>query len=252
MGDGGMSALTDREACRIYAQTRQHRYRVAKTLTIIEKALMTNNAWLIAVSGGKDSTVVMNCVRLVNPDIPAVCSVYEWMLPETRTYVQHLENCEHVASGTKQTEFSANWEHETDLPDGVRWIGGDGQTQKRYGRQENGVFLGLRKEESARRRIHLATLGSLFYAENNQCWQCSPIADWSVEDVWAFILSRDIPYNAAYDVLTSLDIPLKYQRIGALAVRSVLGYGQLAILKRGWIDLYNAYVARYPEARLYT
>lgn len=89
-----MSALTDREACRIYAQTRQHRYRVAKTLTIIEKALITNNAWLIAVSGGKDSTVVMNCVRLVNPDIPAVCSVYEWMLPETRTYVQHLENCE--------------------------------------------------------------------------------------------------------------------------------------------------------------
>ena len=70
--------------------------------------------------------------------------------------------------------------------------------------------------------------------------------------MWAFILSRDIPYNAAYDVLTSLDIPLKYQRIGALAVRSVLGYGQLAILKRGWIDLYNAYVARYPEARLYT
>ena len=82
-------------------------------------------------------------------------------------------------------------------------------------------------------------------------WQCNPIAHWTVMDVWAYIHIHAIAYNKAYDILTALRVPLDEQRIGALAQRTVLGYGQLEILKRGWPDLFNRFAARFPEARAY-
>ena len=51
--------------------------------------------------------------------------------------------------------------------------------------------------------------------------------------------------------MSEIGVPLEQQRIGPLAVDSVLGYGQLAILKRGWPDVFNRYAARHPEARNY-
>lgn len=59
-------------------------------------------------------------------------------------------------------------------------------------------------------------------------------------------------YNRAYDVLAGLGLPLREQRVGPLAVERAIGYGQLAILRRGWPQLYAAFVAKYPEAASYT
>lgn len=240
------------EEIKLYASLSQHKSKVLQSRHIIEAAFNKNEAWYVAFSGGKDSTVTLDLVRRFKPDTPAVSSIQEWCLPETKEYLSRVDNLEFVGSGSDHdTGWSPNWESEADLPSGVKWLGEKGKVIKNYGRHETGVFLGTRAEENARRKKLLKARGVLFYHEGNQVWQCSPIARWSVLDVWAYICLNNLDYNRAYDKMREMSLPLERQRIGPLAVESVLGYGQLAILKRGWPELYNAYAAKYPEARLY-
>jgi predicted phosphoadenosine phosphosulfate sulfurtransferase len=109
----------------------------------------------------------------------------------------------------------------------------------------------LRQDEATHRRLYIQRSGLLHYNERRDAWQCCPLARWSVLDIWTYIHSNSVPYNAAYDVLTRIGIPIAEQRIGPFAVDRALGYGQLAVLRRGWPDLFNRFAARYPEARGY-
>jgi len=100
--------------------------------------------------------------------------------------------------------------------------------------------------------MHLRKFGPLYFAKKHDIWQCNPIHNWTWRDVWAYTLSEDLLYNRAYDKLEEMGIEPLYQRIGPLAVEAVLGYGQIAILKRGWPELFDRFAAKYPEARSYT
>lgn len=236
----------------LYARLKQHKYRIDKSLRIINEAFGKNSDWYIAFSGGKDSTCLLSLIRFVKPDTPAVSSIQEWALPETKQYLATIDNLELVASGSDHdTGWSPNWEDADDLPHGVKWLGGRGRVAKNYGRCETGVFLGTRTEENSRRKALFNARGPLFFHKGNNVWQCSPLGEWSVMDIWAYIFSNRLEYNRAYDVMEKLGIPLEKQRIGPLAIESVLGYGQLAIVKRGWPELFNEYSAVHPEARSY-
>jgi 3'-phosphoadenosine 5'-phosphosulfate sulfotransferase (PAPS reductase)/FAD synthetase len=114
------------------------------------------------------------------------------------------------------------------------------------------VLLGLRQEESAIRRMHLRKFGPLFYSESDKSWHCNPIHDWTWLDVWAYIISNHLDYNRAYDRLEEIGVAPEHQRVGPLAVEQVLGYGQMAILKRGWPELFNRFASEHPEAREYS
>jgi len=206
---------------------------------IIRQALETSKYPYIAFSGGKDSTVVLHLVREQASNTPGVWSDDEWYLPETEDYINRVSNIERIRTKAWHAEFL---QVKGDY-DGVS----DYAQQQGYGL----VFLGLRQEESVARRLHLRRFGSLFRAEVDSMWHCSPIHNWTWQDVWAFIVSNELDYNKAYDKLEALGVSPKHQRVGPLAVERVLGRGQLAILKRGWPCLFNRFAAEFPEARGY-
>lgn len=223
------------------AKSKGFSFKVERARQIIERALSRMGSPYVALSGGKDSTVVYSLVREFLPTIPAIWSDDEWFLPETLEYIQRLQQ-----SGSDVRQIRTNTTH-------TEWfqIKGDWDSIQDYARQHNfdGVFLGLRQEESAARRVHLRSLGSLFFAKKDGFWHCNPIHDWTWQDVWAYILLKGIDYNKAYDKLEEMGIDPQHQRIGPFAVERVLGYGQMVILKRGWPDLYNRFAAEHPEAR---
>lgn len=70
---------------------------------------------------------------------------------------------------------------------------------------EHGIevqVMGLRTDESKGRNASRSTRG-LLYRTRSGLWTCTPIADWHARDVWAFIVSRKIPYNRrVYDAET--------------------------------------------------
>ena len=237
----------------LYAKTPLFRNRIAQAQAIVTRALGKADDWFIAVSGGKDSTCVLSLVRTVQPSMLAVSSVQEWCLPETTAYLASIDNLHKVASGSDHgTGWAPNWHGKDVLPDDVTWIGERGMVLPNYGLSKNGVFIGLREQEANYRRVHLRTHGILFFNKKTQIWQCNPLAKWTVFDVWAYIFTNKVPYNHAYDRLTEIGIKRERQRIGPLAVDRAMQMGQLATLRRGWPDLWKAYVDRHPEAARWT
>ena len=235
--------MTRNEVARLHAQTRGFEYRVSQAEDIVKRALDLDAIPHVALSGGKDSTVVFEMVKVQLRSIPAVWSDDEWFLPETLEYIQRLQ-----ARGDDVRQIRTNARH-------TEWfkISGDFDGIQDYARRQGWelTFLGLRQEESAARKMHLRKQGTLFLAKSDGLWHCNPIHDWTWRDVWAYIVSRGLDYNRAYDKLEELGIPPDRQRIGPLAVERVLGYGQLAVLKRGWPELFDRFAVKFPESRNY-
>ena len=231
------------EIARLHAQTRGFKHRVSRSEDIVRRALDLDAIPHVALSGGKDSTVVYEMVKEQCSIIPAVWSDDEWWLPETLEYIQRLQN-----RGDDVRQIRTNDEH----ADWFR-IAGDFNGIQDYARQQGWglTFLGLRQEESTARKMHLRKQGALFLAKSDGLWHCNPIHNWTWRDVWAYIVSRELDYNKAYDKLERLGVHPERQRLGPLAVERVLGYGQIAILKQGWPELFNRFAAEFPEVRSY-
>lgn len=231
-----------REACLLHAKSKSFKVRVEKAHEIINSAFNTSLPWYIALSGGKDSTVVFELLRSLQPDILCLWSDEEWYLPETLEYIERLHaasvNLVRIKGPVRHTQwFTSN--QDSGLP---------GKTQYAKDRGYTGVFLGLRAEENRYRREHLKHFGQLHFAQNRDMWLCNPIAWWSVLDVWAYIYSTKADYNRAYDRLAEIGIAPDRQRIGPFATERALGYGQLAILKMGWPEKFMEFTLKYPEA----
>lgn len=226
-----------KEIYELHAKTNSYQSRLRVARRIVKKAMAIDTDWYVAFSGGKDSTVVAALAAEQKNNIPLIWSDDEWWLPETEEYMSRIANLHHIRTNTCHAE----WFH----------VSGDWDGIPEYAKSKglDGCFLGLRQEESNRRRVYLRTYGPLHYANNNHQWQCNPIHDWIWLDVWAYIYSNDLDYNRAYDRLDEIGVEPKNQRIGPFAVDRALRYGQLAILKKGWPDVYNKFAARYPEAR---
>ena len=54
---------------------------------------------------------------------------------------------------------------------------------------------GLRREQSAARQV----LGLETWDEGNSLTKFNPLVDWTNDDVWAYIKTHDVPYNALHD-----------------------------------------------------
>lgn len=247
--------VSNRDLALIHSISPGHKRSVMASQAIVRMAFACAGDCYVAFSGGKDSTCVLALARELIPEVPAVISIHKWRLPETTEYLDRIGGLHFVASGsTHGTGWSVNWDDEKEARatlDIEAWFEKDADKYS-LGRPEKGTLLGLRKAENSYRRVLLRRMGPLFRsAKHGGQWLCSPIADWSTMDVWAFIHARGLDYNKAYDRMEILGVPMDQQRIGPLAVDRVLGYGQLAILRRGWPDLFNRYAAEHPEARSY-
>ncbi len=236
----------------LHAQSREFRRRVEQSVAIVAAAFEVHADWYVSLSGGKDSTVVLHLVREAQAKTMAQHSERQWMLPETREYLAGIPGLRRIAyEGYDGTDWAKSWatREEAEVA-GCVWLDSKAAIKIR-GAREGGVFLGLRATENGYRKLHLRTQGPLFRNKATGVWQCNPIAWWTALDVWAYIESRFVEYNRAYDVLQRLGLPLERQRTGPLAVEGALSTGQLATLKAGWPELWNAYAAAHPEARAY-
>jgi phosphoadenosine phosphosulfate reductase len=54
---------------------------------------------------------------------------------------------------------------------------------------------GLRRDQSPSR----ATTPKLAWDEKHGLWKANPLADWSEQDVWRYIVEHDLPYNPLHD-----------------------------------------------------
>lgn len=250
-----MNAL-ERSGFLAHAQTAAFERKVEQTENIIRRWLEKCESPYVRFSGGKDSTVMLHLAREIQPEMPAMYTHDEFLLPETEAIVGSTPNLRKIAYTNPHAPWFTAWENGPDgLPEDVDWIETDDAKdtaaiyQDRYG--HDGVAIGSRADENKTRKAYLKAKGPLFKVHSRDVWQAYPVAFWNDKDIWAYLLSRGVEYNRAYDKLSEMGVPLRERRVGPLAVEGPARSGALAILKQGWPNLFNQFAERYPETKRY-
>lgn len=235
------------------------RRKLAAALTVIRTALsLSRRQHYVAFSGGKDSLAVAALVRKVEvldglpgKGIPLVWSDDELEYPEHVAYMRKWYTGDNLVVTLGRSEHAGWFKPWTQEPYWRQPFDGALHIEERsedYWATEGYdlTFTGLRADESSRRRDHLigvaaglnrGELPGLYRASTG--WRCTPIWDWSADDVWALIAGWGLPYSPVYDRLTAIGIPRKQQRVGPLPL------ARREHLADGWPGLLRDLEARY-------
>jgi phosphoadenosine phosphosulfate reductase len=149
---------------------------------------------VVAFSGGKDSTVLLHLALQVDPEL----RVFHWdhgsQLMPREFEEEIIANARQIGAKNLVVKGSSLLERSDARSNFRVWYLVFWNTLHMTRRAEawDFQFVGLRKEESCKRRVTIA--------EHKQWGEVYPLADWSWRDVWAYIVSKNLPYPKVYDV----------------------------------------------------
>jgi len=173
----------EREAFLSHAKLPIFKRKVDRAKEIIREALAIAPAY-VAVSWGKDSVVMLHLVQSICPDILAISFGH----PEREMISNYTET-----ESLYKERFGLNIN--TILIDGDH-VPNKVKSQKLW-LQYPVAFVGLRIEESARRKATLLKNGAIYQYKKGDYRAC-PVFNWTSQDVWAYIVANDLPYLKAY------------------------------------------------------
>jgi 3'-phosphoadenosine 5'-phosphosulfate sulfotransferase (PAPS reductase)/FAD synthetase len=241
----------------IRATLAAHLRRVDASLDAIRRAAEIGPIG-VCYSGGKDSTVTLDLVRRVVPDAPAAFFDSGCELDSTLAMVAHVGAVTiHPRITMLDMARYAGWwgyKHPVDpgCPFDAKRIVIEEPSEAFVVRHRLRVVAhGIRGEESGARGKHTRARGEL-YEGADRTWYVMPIARWSLEDVWAYIASRELRYNRAYDDMSDARIARDGQRVATLLGDRGSGWGRHAMLRRYAPDRWRDLVAEFPGLALFS
>lgn len=250
----------------VHARTRAFSKRLDRARTTTDEAVRQIADLAIMWSGGKDSTAMTHIIRVVcGHDLPAYSEKDDLDYPGETEYVERLawqwglrlkvltpdqslqewmtEQAEAGTLGPADEDFhgraaALSKEHFYDLVESAS-------------RQHGGIFLGLRKNESAGRMRNRASRGTLYRKKSGQ-WVCTPIADWSGLDVMAYLASHEIPVLDVYRCIGFMhrDEPWRVRKSWWIPGAHTR-WGGIAWLRRYYPSLYHRLCRWMPDARMH-
>lgn len=199
--------------CLAHAGTRLHKRRVEAAKQAAQEALDHTSPWYAAVSAGKDSAVMLHLIASVakSGEAAAASVVDDVEYPGEREQLSALSDCVGIPIEIASPEMStwqaivdskcAIYEPLHDVASGVSksaFMPVISRIESKY----NGVFLGLRAEESKYRNVSRAVRGRLYQRNRvsgvGKLWTSTPIADWRGLDVYAYAFTHSVPLHPLY------------------------------------------------------
>lgn len=225
----------DRVYFRLRARQSSYQRREATTLAWLRERIADD--CYVSWSAGKDSQVVAHLANRVLPGIPVLiadCGVpYHWTEEERRRLLDY-------AAEQRWNVTSYAWDKWSDAvlsaerAESYRQLVHEQQfaslTTDATARGLRRRVTGMRAEESANRRKLLASTRGETRNTLHPIWQ------WSVDDVWTYLASHDVPWLTIYDHLGP------HARNGLIG-KNAKENGRLAFLRRH----YPAAFARAAE-----
>lgn len=214
------------------------RRRVTEAADIIANVIADHpGAWAVGCSGGKDSTALLDlCVGVgwrgyvfyfTYPETPEANTVQVTRLAEKYGLPVHTfivpgawDVYAEVGHFFARPETRAERRATNAMLRGYKRIANEQATTAGYA----GQFWGLRSAESPLRGMMLSQKGNCYRAEGRSCWTCCPLVHWTARDVWAYLVSRDLPWLPRYD--RSEDRECERSEITWLAAESLWRRGQ--------------------------
>jgi len=261
-----MMDVAECEKYRLHAKLPVFRRRVEEAITIIKNALSeVSGTWALSFSGGKDSTVMLDLCYRAGWRGPILYQSYGNLetLPDNIEMVRWAER--HYGLEVIQKEAPGEFEIYRQL--GHFFIEADTKEEQaavrrwyrmafgklsKFARQQGwaGQFLGLRIEESHQRRMVLGNRKGFYYASSRKLWTCCPVYRWSGRDVWAYLVTRKLPWAKVYDA-PAQDRERLRNDVVFLAGSGSIRHGQFAFWKRYYPELFNRLALEWPEIRRY-
>lgn len=226
--------LADKAATRYLANRRRSEKLEATALDAIEKWIDEHATSWVAVSGGKDSTVVAHLVNQVAPQLPLVWFDSGLEYPQTRPYLEQMASewgmDLHVIAAEPDAlsllRASGHWEHGAPkLPNTIMTKilidKPQAEAVRRWG--QFGIY-GLRAEESPGRKIAL-NIGDGVVTKHNpngtlRHAMLAPIWQWrisaGIDDINGYCAHHHIAMHPVYAALTKLGVRPTQQRVGPL------------------------------------
>ncbi|MCV7285997.1 phosphoadenosine phosphosulfate reductase family protein [Mycolicibacterium wolinskyi] len=231
----------------------------------------------VSWSGGKDSTVVVDLARQVDPNIPVVFFDSGLQFPETLNYLADLSeawrlNFEVIPAEpdllTVMIALGGFDHHAPDKQLGVELAelmitGPASAAHRRHGR---GSLWGVRGQEApGRRALYRQRLASETRAQpgqsrdevragaggvirrNDGTVTYGPIWDWQPSQVFEYLAGRGIKPNPLYDKLAKLGAPEHLIRVDSIIDASKLSNGHIAWFQKGWPDLFDRLAIALPR-----
>jgi len=218
----------------------------------------------VSFSTGKDSTVTLDLVRRVYPGVPAaffssgIETEYDQCFELLKNHHPDVDVFESYRTLADLCRDFGYWGHEPEkFADEVDWFAFlVGEPSVRFVRKYkfDVTVMGLRAQESAGRRLSRKVRGYFYpvkfeYLDGVQHHHCTPIVDWKDEDVWAYIASRDLPYNKIYDKMAEIGVPRKHWRVSILLGEVASNLGRYSTLKRIAPEKFNQLSIHFPSIR---
>lgn len=180
---------------REWAKTEEHKQKVKEAEKIILEALKNSRKPYVAFSGGKDSTCLLHLVLKYKPDITVWHWDYGKYMP--RPFEEEIIlNARKIGARNIRIDSSKAYKYS----EKVFYKAFFGRVVKELlAEGYDAVFIGLRKQESIRRRERILQGRSL--TSIKEFW---PLQNWDWKDVWAYIFTNELPYHSAYDLYISI------------------------------------------------
>lgn len=103
----------------------------------------------------------------------------------------------------------------------------------------------MRAEESANRRRLFRARGTTYLRGGTE-WVCNPLAWWTANDVWAYLVSRGLPWHRLYDCET-LGFTRERLRSGGWLYTDGVHDGWIPWLREHFPDQFRQLVAAFPH-----
>lgn len=215
-----------REMFLIHTRTPEYARALRAANDRIRDALRDRRKCYVAYSGGKDSICMMWLVLQQAPET----MVWHWDYGRRYMPRRIEEQVNAIAReiGAVNYEVVTSDLYDTDY-DGKIFIPALFRREfpRLVSQGYDGVFVGIRAEESRKRARRIAAGQSI--SAIPETW---PVSDWTWRDVWATIVANDLPYPDIYDVRNDLVgyerarmctfFDPEFARVGSMAIDGVL------------------------------
>ena len=154
----------------------------------------------LACSFQKEETVLLDLLFKARPGARVFALDTRVLFDETygvwreieRRYGIRIEVFEGPSLGRQAaTHGDRLWETNPDLCCSIRKIGPLGAALSGL----DGWITGVRRDQSASR----AGTPKLGWDDRHELWKASPLADWTDDDVWAYVRERELPVNPLHE-----------------------------------------------------
>lgn len=235
-----------REYFYIYSHLDRHTKKVVQAKEIIEKFLTMCENHYLSWSTGKDSTAVLSILRLIDAEhkIPVVHFDLGVELPGTDEYKKNFEDVTTFKPKETILEVMDQYGWEAKEAKKINFIN-QFTEKKNY----DGHMMGLRYDESSARK-NLFKRGPI-YKRKDGLLVCNPIYNWTLEDVFAYLISSDVPIHPHYSIKSNQ--PLEHRRVGGYVSGRNRGseFGRFYWFKEQYPDEFEKLSQKFKEVETY-